>query len=133
MSDDLSINIDNVIVWTETGNACACGGCDTFGKRTLSGVRHAAMVWPSDKIGSDYLILAYREDATELADALGSDAAIPGRTFSGALAFREFTIPLSKKTSDDLALLLRGTIAPMLRERPAWERMKERASSAQVS
>lgn len=113
---DICVTVGHLIVWTETGNACACGEHPEFGTRTLAGIRLASMPWPPPSHGADYIILG---DKTEAEEAIASLAERGVLTFPGAVGEGEpHEEPVAHDDAEALVAVLRDQVMPMLRERP---------------
>lgn len=59
---DVEFRIGAMIVWTETGNACSCGGHANFGQRTLAAFLTAVHVGTQQSAAYD---LVYGSAAAE--------------------------------------------------------------------
>lgn len=65
MIKDIKIRVGDLVVWTNTSAACACGRHYQLGRKTLAGIARADQ-FPPEFGTRDYLILADREGALDL-------------------------------------------------------------------
>ena len=117
--EGVSVAVGGVIVWTETSNACACGGHEDFGTRTLAAIRPEGMTWLQGAVlRTGYIILSYREDALSLADDLSALRA-PGYEGLGVIGFGGERVRVDPGAMNDLVSVLRERVAPMMGTRNA--------------
>lgn len=106
MESDKEIKVGDYIIWTDTGSACACGGHETFGKRTLAGIREADMEWPPPGLGANYIIIGDRKEGQHIIDTLRAER---------VLDFPEHNRVVQESMATELASVIEKQIMPMLR------------------